>query len=201
MHVPFWMMRYINTNIVIFIIKIMMIINIFKIIITIVKVWILGGFNEDYDWQAGEEGFLSSTEVIPDLIILLTTITRYSLSPHKPGGEDQNCLLESIGARSSTTLSPSVLSVPPSACKGSHNKNIWALGHFLYWGFPKVLSPGCGCRQYVAPCWWHQVKKFHKKRRKYCCFFRSAGRVLRLVEEVGKLYLLLLGGWVSKKVQ
>ena len=28
-----------------------------------VKVWILGGFNEDYDWQEGEEGFLSSTEV------------------------------------------------------------------------------------------------------------------------------------------
>jgi len=27
------------------------------------EVWILGGFNEDYDWQAGEEGFLSSTEI------------------------------------------------------------------------------------------------------------------------------------------
>ena len=28
-----------------------------------VKVWVLGGFNEDYDWQEGEEGFLSTTEV------------------------------------------------------------------------------------------------------------------------------------------
>jgi len=27
------------------------------------EVWVLGGFNEDYDWQAGEEGFLSSTEI------------------------------------------------------------------------------------------------------------------------------------------
>jgi len=27
------------------------------------EVWVLGGFNESYDWQAGEEGFLSSTEI------------------------------------------------------------------------------------------------------------------------------------------
>jgi len=28
------------------------------------EVWVLGGFNEDYDWQEGEEGFLSSTEAV-----------------------------------------------------------------------------------------------------------------------------------------
>jgi len=27
------------------------------------EVWVLGGFNEDYNWQEGEEGFLSTTEI------------------------------------------------------------------------------------------------------------------------------------------
>jgi len=27
------------------------------------EVWVLGGFTENYDWQAGEEGFLNSTEI------------------------------------------------------------------------------------------------------------------------------------------
>ena len=57
MHVPYWMMRYSNRTLNI-------IFKIIKIIITLVKVWILGGFNENYDWEAGEEGFLSSTEVL-----------------------------------------------------------------------------------------------------------------------------------------
>ena len=57
------------------------------------KVWVLGGFNETYDWQAGEEGFLSSTEVNRVIVFLVmvnmntsskfcnfTTIQIFSLS-------------------------------------------------------------------------------------------------------------------------
>ena len=51
-----------------------------------VKVWVLGGFNEDYNWQEGEEGFLSTTEVALVINIIFA-------SPELPLSPVINCHL------------------------------------------------------------------------------------------------------------